>query len=137
MEKTHRITADWDNTTRWGSLYLIVKRLLKRYYNVHLVVEKSKRGYHIIITLPVPIAWQRCLELRGMLGDDPKRVDIDQLKRVGDYPARKQVLFTRKRGNEVVTLFSGVVTVQNWVETWKKIVKKAKGGADGDKAKVG
>lgn len=66
-----------------------------------VLAERTRRGFHIHITLSRPMRLDRVLDVRRALGDCAGRLEYDEFRlRVGDYDSFG-TLFTWKRGVDV------------------------------------
>ena len=88
-----RITIDVDGS----ELEALIKLLNLIYYTrmfrrAKYELYKTRRGYHIIAR-DLPISFEESLIARMLVGDDPTRIELDEL----DESKPKQVLFSWKR----------------------------------------
>lgn len=88
-----KITVDLD--TRSLKTLNHAKRMLKKFGVENILVEKSKRGYHIFGTI-FATYWEACC-IRLMAGDDLKRLKLD----IDPNKAPKNVFFTKKTREEL------------------------------------
>jgi len=86
-----RVTVDIDSKW-WNDLFRVLEKGFELGLGMPNEIRKTRRGYHIIWR-GLSITKEECLELRKKLGDDEKRIMLDQTKPYKPF----QVLFTKKR----------------------------------------
>jgi len=94
-----RLTLDIDRCGRRKSEG--IWRLLRFLFPKHRIVERisaSGKGRHFIV-YGVSHDWSEICQLRRWLGDDPKRIVIDDIVRHA-AGVQTQILFTYKRGKK-------------------------------------
>lgn len=66
--------------------YVFTRTLLRARGYGEVVTDYTRKGFHLVISLPEPVSLARALDIRRMLGDDPVRLEYDEAKlRYGNY----------------------------------------------------
>ncbi|HKL24220.1 MAG TPA: hypothetical protein VJ912_02710 [Candidatus Nanoarchaeia archaeon] len=87
-----RITCDIDSKNKLKVLFLVGKALYKVKKIKEINIKKSYSGnYHLIIWTEKKYTYKQIYDLRKKLGDDKKRIHLDQLRTIG-----KDTLFNKK-----------------------------------------
>ena len=85
-----RITADLDTKNIFKILFRVYRALKLDPKEIYLKPSNS-RGYHLVLWIDREISKKDLFRLRAYLGDDPKRIAIDQRRK-----KPKQYLFYKK-----------------------------------------
>lgn len=98
-----RITLDWDRICR-GKLCRRMKLVNKIFWDKRVVVRVSSggKGYHVIV-YGVDLNFMDVISLRHFLGDDLRRLMIDEYRKKKN--CQTQVLFSEKRGRRARTIY--------------------------------
>lgn len=79
-----RITCDIDTKNRLKVLFLVGKALYKVKKIKEINIKKSHSGnHHLIIWTEHKYTYKQIYDLRKKLGDDPKRINLDKLRTIG------------------------------------------------------
>jgi hypothetical protein len=90
-----RLTIDIDNREDLGTVIFRGLYYVGKKPDV-IRLSSSKRGYHVIWR-GLKISEERSIELRKLIGDDPKRIYLDECSDI----RTKQVLFSKKEVRDI------------------------------------